>query len=401
MKPEIIKEVTYVPYSGNMASAEAMRQINPDVVAAYPITPQTELMQFFAEFVANGLVETEYIPVESEHSAMSACVGASSAGARAMTATAGPGLAYMWEILGVASGMRLPIVMTVVNRALSSPINIHSDHSDMMGARDHGWIMLFSENAEEQYDNLIQAVRIAEDLRTRLPVMVGMDGFIISHAIERVRLLPDKAVEEFIGEHVALHPLLDVEHPVTYGPIAMTDSYMEFKRQQRDAMDKAPAVIEEVGRAFETAFGKRYTHIETHRIEDAEFVLVGCGSVAGTARHTVNMLRERGIKAGLIKVRTYRPFPYKDIMDALNSSNCKAVGVLDRAESFGSAGGPLFGDLATAMFLRNRHYPMADFICGLGGRDTNIKHIETAVETLMKLSAGEEVPVVSYLNLKE
>jgi len=213
MRPELIKEVTFVPYSGNMAAAEAMRQINPDVVAAYPITPQTELMQFFADFVANGLVDTEYIPVESEHSAMSACVGAAAAGSRAMTATAGPGLAYMWEVLGIASGMRLPIVMTVVNRALSAPINIHGDQSDMMGARDQGWIMLFSENAEEQYDNLLQAFRIAEDERVRLPVMVGMDGFVISHAIERVRLLPDRAVEEFIGEPKVMYPLLDVDNP--------------------------------------------------------------------------------------------------------------------------------------------------------------------------------------------
>ena len=402
MRPELIKEITYVPYSGNMAAAEAMRQINPDVVAAYPITPQTELMQFFADFVANGLVDTEYIPVESEHSAMSACVGAAAAGSRAMTATAGPGLAYMWEVLGIASGMRLPIVMTVVNRALSAPINIHGDQSDMMGARDQGWIMLFSENAEEQYDNLLQAFKIAEDERVRLPVMVGMDGFVISHAIERVRLLPDKAVEEFVGEPKVMYPLLDVDNPVTHGPVAMTDSYMEFKRQQRDAMEKAYRVIDEVAQQFEEAFGKRYRHIETYKTEDAEYLLVVIGSTAGTAKFVIDKLRkEKGIKVGLIKIRTFRPFPYKDLMDAIEGSKAKAIGVFDRAETFGAHGGPLFSDVATAMYLRGKSYPMVSFIYGLGGRDTNVHHIEEAVEKVMAKAAGKEVPPINYLNLNE
>ena len=402
MRPELIKEVTYVPYSGNMAAAEAMRQINPDVVAAYPITPQTELMQFFADFVANGLVDSEYVTVESEHSAMSACVGAAAAGSRAMTATAGPGLAYMWEVLGIASGMRLPIVMTVVNRALSAPINIHGDQSDMMGARDQGWIMLFSENAEEQYDNLIQAIRIAEDERTRLPVMVGMDGFVISHAIERVRLLPDRAVEEFVGELKPMYPLLDVDNPVTHGAVAMTDSYMEFKRQQREAMTNAYKVIKEVGEAFEEAFGRKYEHIETYKTEDADYILVITGSAAGTAKYVVDKLREeKGIKAGLIKIRTFRPFPYDDVMDAIEASNCKAIGIFDRAETFGGASGPLFEEVATTQYLRRKYYPMTGFIYGLGGRDTNVNHIEEAIDKLMRLAAGEEIPLVNYLNLKE
>lgn len=401
MRPELIKEKTYVPYSGNMAAAEAMRQINPDVVAAYPITPQTEMMQLFANFVANGLVDTEYIPVESEHSAMSACVGASAAGSRAMTATAGPGLAYMWEILGVASGMRLPIVMAVANRALSAPINIHGDHSDMMGARDHGWVMLFSENAEEQYDNMIQAVKITEDERVRLPIMIGMDGFIISHSIERVRLLPDKSVEEFVGELKPLYPLLDIDNPVAHGGLALADSYMEFKRQQREAMMEAYRVIKEVGEEFEEAFGKKYEHIETYKTEDADYILVIIGSAAGTAKYVVDRLREeRGIKAGVIKVRTFRPFPYYDIMDAIEASNCRAVGVFDRAETFGGAAGPLFGEVATAEQIRGHLYPMIGFIYGLGGRDTNIQHIEEAIDKLMRLAAGEKIPLVNYLNLK-
>jgi len=398
---EVIKEVTYVPYSGNMSAAEAMRQINPDVVAAYPITPQTELMQFFANFVADGLVDTEYVPVESEHSAMSACIGASAAGARAMTATAGPGLAYMWELLGVASGMRLPIVMTVVNRALSSPINIHGDHSDMMGARDQGWIMLFSENAEEQYDNLIQAVKIGEDERVSLPVMVGMDGFVISHSIERVRLLPDKLVRDFVGERKARYSLLDVENPTTHGPIAMTDSYMEFKRQQRDAMEKAYKVIEEVGKSFGEISGKTYGHIETYKIEDAEYVLIGMGSVCGTTKHAIDEARKKGDKVGLIKIRTFRPFPYEDVVSAIKSSNCKGIGVLDRAETFGANGGPLFSDILSTLYLNQLNLPVLSFIYGLGGRDTNVAHILEAVEKVKSASAGNKEPLVNYLNLRE
>jgi len=291
--------------------------------------------------------------------------------------------------------------MTVVNRALSAPINIHGDHSDMMGARDQGWIMLFSENAEEQYDNLIQAVKIAEDKRTRLPVMVGMDGFIVSHAIDRVRLLPDRAVEEFVGENEPIYSLLDVDNPVTHGAIAMTDSYMEFKRQQRDAMEKVYQVIKEVAKDFEDAFGKKYDHIEAYKTDDADYILIIIGSAAGTAKAVIDKVREKGVKVGLIKIRTFRPFPYYDVMDAIAASNCKAIGVFDRAETFGGAAGPLFGEVATAMFLRNKHYPMINFIYGLGGRDTNVNHIEEAIDKVMKLAAGGEVPLVNYLNLRE
>jgi pyruvate ferredoxin oxidoreductase alpha subunit len=262
--------------------------------------------------------------------------------------------------------------------------------------------MFFSENAEEQYDNLIQAIRIAEDERTRLPVMVGMDGFVISHAIERVRLLPDRAVEEFVGELKPMYPLLDVDNPVTHGAVAMTDSYMEFKRQQREAMMNAYKVIKEVGEAFEEAFGRKYEHIETYKTEDADYILVIAGSTAGTAKYVVDKLREeKGIKAGLIKIRTFRPFPYDDVMDAIEASNCKAIGIFDRAETFGGASGPLFEEVATAQYLKRKYYPMTGFIYGLGGRDTNVNHIEEAIDKLMRLAAGEEIPLVNYLNLKE
>ncbi|WP_456396976.1 pyruvate ferredoxin oxidoreductase [Desulfurobacterium sp.] len=400
MAVTMIDERKVVPYSGNMAAAEALRQINPDVVAAYPITPQTEMMHFFADFVANGLVDTEFITVESEHSALSAVVGAAAAGARAMTATAGPGLALMWEILGVASGMRLPAVIALVNRALSSPINIHGDHSDMMGARDQGWIILVSENAEEEYDNLIQAVKIAEDERVRLPVMVGMDGFIISHSIEGVSLFKDEEVREFVGKQRMFYPLLDVEHPTTHGAIAMSDSYMEFKRQQREAMMNAYKVIREVGEEFTALRGKKYEHIEAYRTEDAEYILIVMGSAAGTAKYVVDKMRERGEKVGIIKIRTFRPFPYYDLADAIVASNAKAIGVMDRAETFGGYSGPLFEEVCTALYTRNKFYPITGFIYGLGGRDCNINHIEEAFDVVKKKAAGEEVPPVTYLNLR-
>jgi pyruvate ferredoxin oxidoreductase alpha subunit len=229
-----------------------------------------------------------------------------------------------------------------------------------------------------------------------------MDGFVISHAIERVRLLPDKAVEEFVGEPKVMYPLLDVDNPVTHGPVAMTDSYMEFKRQQRDAMEKAYQVIDEVAQQFEEAFGKRYRHIETYKTEDADYLLVVIGSTAGTAKFVIDKLRkEKGIKVGLIKIRTFRPFPYKDLMDAIETSNAKAIGVFDRAETFGAHGGPLFSDVATAMYLRGKSYPMVSFIYGLGGRDTNVHHIEEAIEKVMAKAAGKEVPPINYLNLNE
>ncbi len=402
MAAEVIKEKKAVPYTGNMAAAEAMRQINPDVVAAYPITPQTELMEFFAKFVADGLVDTEFITVESEHSALSAVVGASAAGARAMTATAGPGLALMWEILGVASGMRTPIVISLVNRALSSPISIHPDHSDMMGARDMSWIQILAENAEEAYDNLIQAFKIAENRDVLLPVMTSYDGFIISHSIERVELLPDAAVREFVGEFEPFYPLLDVEHPSTHGPLALTDSYMEFKRQQREAMMKAYKVVKEVGEEFKNLKpDKNYSTVDPFMTEDAEFILIVMGSAAGTAKHVAKELRKKGIKAGVLRVRLFRPFPYYDVADVLRASNVRAIGVMDRAETFGGYAGPLFSEVVTALYTEGMQIPVAAFIYGLGGRDCNIEHINQAFDVVQKAAAGEKVPYLTYLNLQE
>ncbi|MFA7635087.1 MAG: pyruvate ferredoxin oxidoreductase, partial [Bacillota bacterium] len=309
--------------TGNEAVAEAMRQINPDVVAAYPITPQTEIVQIFSSFVANGKVDTEFVTVESEHSAMSATVGAASAGARSMTATSANGLAFMWEIVYIAAGMRLPIVMPVVNRALSGPLNIHCDHSDTMGARDSGWIQLFSENAQEAYDNAVQAPRIAENPDVKLPVMVTMDGFIISHAMEVMEILEDEKVREFIGKYVPENPLLDVDNPVTLGPVDLQDWNFEHKRQQAEAMRNAKPVILDVASEYAKLTGRKYGLFEEYKLDDADIAIVVLGSTAGTAKVAVDQLRAKGVRAGMLKIRVFRPFPAEEIADALK--HVKAV----------------------------------------------------------------------------
>jgi pyruvate ferredoxin oxidoreductase alpha subunit len=388
---------------GARAVAEAMRQINPDVVAAYPITPQTEIVQTFSNFVADGLVDTEFIAVESEHAAMSCCVGASAAGGRVVTATASAGLALMWEMLYVAASLHLPIVMNVVNRALSAPLNIHCDHSDSMGARDAGWIQLYSENPQEAYDNVIQAVRIAEGLL--LPVMVMQDGFITGHGVERVEVLDDGTVKDFIGEYTPKHSLLDVDSPATYGSWDMYDFYFEHKRQQTDALSKAMPVVVEVGEEYGKLAGRKYGIFDAHEMDDAEMAIVVLSSTAGTARMVVRELREEGAKIGLIKPRVFRPFPAREFAEAL--ANVKAVGVLDRSIVFGAMNGdgpgPLYLELCAALFAAgNTTTRVADYIFGLGGRDIIPAHIEQVAQDLAEIAkTGEVKSAVNYLGLRE
>lgn len=389
-----------VAMTGNIAVANAMRQINPDVCAAYPITPSTEVMQQFSSFVADGEVITELVTVESEHSAMSACIGASAAGGRVMTATSANGLALMWEMLYIAAGNRLPIMMTTVNRALAAPINIHCDHSDAMGARDSGWIQLWSENAQEAYDNLIQAVRIGEQKEVRLPVMVCMDGFIISHSIERMELLDDMMVRNFIGPHKRHYPLLDVDNPVTYGPLDLQDYYMEHKRQQAEAMQLAKPVVLDVGEEFGRTFGRNYGFFEGYKLEDAELVIVALGSSAGTVRVVVDGLRQQGIAAGLLKLRCFRPFPANEIAQALKSA--KAIAVLDRSDSFGGYGGPLFSEVRSALFGRNNALNIVDYIYGLGGRDFGLADVNQVFTDLQKIAKdGKPAQEVNYITVRE
>ncbi|MGB9797574.1 MAG: transketolase C-terminal domain-containing protein [bacterium] len=384
--------------TGNEAAAYAMKQINPDVVAAYPITPQTELMQTFAQYVADGLVDTELVAVESEHSAMSACVGAAAAGARTMTATSSQGLALMWEVLYIASGLRLPIVMSVINRALSAPINIHGDHSDAMGARDAGWIQLWSENAQEVYDNVIQAVRIAEEVF--LPVMVNLDGFIISHGVEVVETFSDEVVKAFVGERKSPYMLLDVDHPITVGALDLQDYYMEHKRSQAEAMRTAMPTILKVAEDFAKISGRKYGAIEPYRLEDAELAIVALGSSCGTAKDAIDELREEGIKAGLLKIRVFRPFPWEEIKSALAGK--KAIAVMDRAEGMSGVGGPVFHEVRSCLYDLPQHPPIVNYIYGLGGRDVDVEDIKRVFRDLLPIAeAGKVEDFYRYLGVRE
>lgn len=385
--------------SGNEAVAEALRQINPDVCAAYPITPQTELMQRFSSFVSDGKVVTELILVESEHSAMSACIGASAAGGRVATATSSQGLALMWEMLYIAAGLRLPIIMPVVNRSLSAPLNIHCDHSDAMGARDSGWIQLWSENAQEAYDNTIQAFRIAEHLDIRLPVIICMDGFIIGHSIQSIEYLEDSEVKRFVGNYKPLNPLLDINNPKSYGPLILPDLYHEYKRAQHEATTKVKDVVIEVAEEFDKISGRRYGFFEAYRLDDAEIALVILNSAAGTSKDVVDEFRDRGIKAGLLKPRLFRPFPYEEVADALK--HLKAICVLDRADSFGGYG-PLFLEVSSALCQLEKRPKIINKIYGLGGRDYLPQHAEKVLEELVEIAKTGNIRFIKeYIGVRE
>ena len=383
--------------SGNEATAYAMKQINPDVVAAYPITPSTEIPQYFASYVDNGEVDTVYVPVESEHSAMSACIGAQAAGARAMTATSANGLEFMWEMVQIASSTRLPIVMALVNRAISGPLNIHSDHSDAMSVRDSGWIMLFSENNQEAYDNMIMAHRIAEHKDVLLPLMICQDGFITSHSIENIELLETEKVREFIGEYDPHTNLLDPENPMSVGPMDLQPYLMEHKKQQQVAMSNALKVIADISKKFGDLTGRYYDFFEKYEMEDADYVIVCMNSTAGTVKDTVDKLRASGIKAGLLKIRVFRPFPGEMIVDALK--NAKAVAVLDKVAFLSNTAGPLYEDIVSAMFHNDVRLNVINYSYGIGGRDVTEELIMSVYKDLENLKDMSEP--YRYLGLKE
>ena len=386
--------------SGNEAVAFAMKQINPDVFAAFPITPSTEIPQYFAQYAADGKVDTEFVTVESEHSSMSTCIGAEAAGARAITATSSCGLAYMYEVLYVAASMRLPIVMAVANRALTGPININNDHSDSMGARDAGWIQLYAENNQEVYDNYLQAMPIGEDPEVRLPVMVCQDGFITSHAVENIELVEDELVKEFVGEYNPEAALVGREQPLAVGPYDTCPYYMEHKVQQAEAMKNAKKRILEVAAAFEKMTGRKYSFFEEYRMEDAEVAIVLIGSTAGTARAEVDALRAEGKKVGMIKVRVFRPFPAEELAAAL--SHVKAVAVMDKSECFAADGGPLFHEVRSACYDLENRPMMIDVVYGLGGRDCATENIERVYNRLMKMvETGDRGPVYNHMGQRD
>ncbi len=386
--------------SGNEAVAIAMRQINPDVMGAFPITPSTEIPQYFSSYVANGLVDTEFVAVESEHSAMSTCIAAEAAGGRAITATSSCGMALMWELLYVASSSRLPVTMALVNRALTGPININNDHSDSMGARDAGWIQIYSETNQEAYDNFIQAMPIGENKSVRLPVMVCQDGFITSHAVENMELIEDEKVKAFVGEYEPENYLLKKENPLAVGPYGISAYYMEFKKQQAEAMKNAKNVILEVAAEFEKLTGRKYGFFEEFMMEDAEAAIVIIGSSAGTGKAAVDMLRQQGKKVGLIKLRVFRPFPMEELARAL--AHIRAVAVMDKAESFSTAGGPLFAETRSALYdLENR--PKAiNYVYGLGGRDITVEDFEHIYDELFKIvDSGKTGEVYRHIGQRE
>ena len=386
--------------NGNQTIAEAVRQIDPDVIAAYPITPSTAIVETIASFRADGLITGEFVCPESEHSAMSVCIGAASAGGRVMTATCSQGLALMWEMLYIAAGLRLPIVAAIANRALSAPINIHGDHSDTMGARDSGWIQIYSEDCQEAYDNFIQAFRIGEHSDVLTPVMVGLDGFIISHSSEVVHVEDDAAVKKFIGEFKPPYPLLDTSRKFTVGPIDFTDYYFEHKRSQIAGIENSPRVIEEVGKEFGRTFGRAYGFFEEYRTDDAELCIVVMSSAAGTGKDAVDELRAEGKKIGLLKPRVFRPFPHRQIAEALKSM--KAVAVLDRSSAPGAFGAPLFTEVRSALYDYEKRPKLVNYVYGLGGRDIKIEHFKEVARKLEKIAAtGKVEEMLGYLNLRE
>lgn len=370
--------------SGNEAAATAMKQINPDVVAAFPITPSTEIPQYFSTFVANGTVDTEFVAVESEHSAMSACIGAEAAGARAMTATSANGLSLMWEMIYIASSLRLPIVLSLVNRAISGPLNIHNDHSDAMGVRDSGWIMLFSENNQEAYDNTLMAHRIAEHKDVMLPLMVCQDGFITSHSIENIELEEDEKVKKFVGEYHPEHYLLNQKEPIAVGPLDVQSYLFEHKAQQAEAMKNAKQVILDVAKDFEKMTGRKYGLFEEYKLEDAEVAVVCMNSTAGTTKFVVDNLRNQGIKAGLLKIRVFRPFPSEEVAKSLE--HLKAVAIFDKADSLNAMGGALFEDVTSSLYVNKKNVPAVNYVYGIGGRDTKTDDIEKVYYDLLEIA---------------
>ena len=387
--------------SGNEAVAHAIKQINPDVMPAFPITPSTEIPQFVATMIANGEIDTEFIPVESEHSSMSAAIGSSAAGARTLTATSSCGLAFMWEVLYVAASNRLPIAMAVVNRGLTGPLNINAEHSDSMGARDSGWLQIYAENNQEVYDNFLQAYRIAEHPDVKLPIMICQDGFITSHAVENITLWDDDKMKKFVGEYEPDHYLLKEDEVMAVGPYAASGYCMEAKKAQTEAMKRAKKVILDVAKEFESITGQSYGFFEGYRLEDAEYAIVAIGSVCGTAKDAVDAMREKGLRAGLLKIRVFRPFPAEEIAEALKG--CRAIAIMDRSEGYNAVGGPLGAEVTAALYHAKSQAEVINIMYGLSGRDVRVEDLEEVFDNLVKIGDGEKVydETCPYLGLRE
>ncbi len=386
--------------SGNEAVSYAIRQINPDVMPAFPITPSTEIPQMVSNYIANGEMDTEFIPVESEHSSMSATIGAEAAGARSLTATSSAGLALMWEELLLAASNRMPCALALVNRTLSGPININCDHSDGMGARDTGWIQIYAENNQEAYDNFVQAYPIAEDARVHLPIMICQDGFITSHAVENIELLEDDEVKAFVGEYHPEEFLLNPGKPIAVGPYSVSNYAMEAKKNQELALERAKEVILEVAKKYEALSGRKYGLFEEYRTEDADYIMLIMGSAAGTAKQAVDDLREQGKKVGVIKLRVFRPFPAEELAEALK--NCKAVAIMDRTESYNGNGGPLGSEVTAGLYRKKVLITAVNYIYGLAGRDFTVQEVyDIFAELENAVTNNTEVEQYQYIGLRK
>ena len=379
--------------TGNEAMAYAMKQINPDVVAAYPITPSTEIVQIFSNYVHDGLVDTEFVAVESEHSAMSACIGSAASGCRTMTATASQGLALMHEMLFIAGGLRLPIVMPIASRSLSSPLNIHADHSDSLASRDSGWMQFFCETVQEGYDTLIQAVRIAE--KTNLPAIVAIDGFILSHCMERIETFEDRQVRHWLGPYKPTWSLLNLDKPILVGPATLQDYYFEFKRTQIEGMNEAMPVVEEVMADFAKTFGRGYSVLEEYRCEDATAVALLMGSACGDVRIAVDGLRDQGKKVGMVKLRVFRPLPHEQLARALRKF--ETVAVMARADSVNSFVGPLSNEVAATLYNAPKRPKLLNYVFGLGGKEFAA---DDAVAILEQALIGKKDEQVTYVGVR-
>jgi pyruvate ferredoxin oxidoreductase alpha subunit len=386
---------TSIYVSGNMAAAQAAKLAEVDVVAAYPITPQTSIVEYLAKFVANGDLRAQMIAVESEHSAMAACIGASLVGARAFTASSSQGLALMHECVYAAAGLRLPIVMPIANRALSHPVTIWSDHSDSMAERDSGWLQFYVENCQEVLDTVLMAYKIAEDERVLLPVMVCEDGFYLSHLSELVEIPSLDDVRSFIPKHSPKHPILDIDDPKSLGLVVNSDSFTELVYDKHASILNAVDVTEEVFAEFAAKFGREYSAVETYRSEDADVLLVGMGSMAGTIRVAVDSLRDSGVKAGMVKIKMYRPFPAEALKKAL--MNAKVVAVMDKSISYGT-GGVLFYDVSRPFVNEREHPLLLDYVTGLGGRDITPATVERVVESALVASRNGVSDEVSWID---
>ncbi len=382
----------------SIAQAEVVAQCDVDVIAAYPITPQTHIVEHLAEIVAEGDLDAAFVPVESEHSAMSACVGSSAVGARTFTATCSQGLALMHEILFIASGMRLPIVMSCVNRALSAPLNIWGDQSDIMAERDAGWVQIFTENGQEVVDQTICAFRVAEDRRVMLPAIVNMDGFQMSHVIEPILFYDTAKVREFVGIYEP--PLrLDPAAPKMFGPVGIPEIYTEAKQAQDMALRGSRQVIEEVWAEFAAKFGTQYKAVETYRVEDAEYLLVTVGGLSQTASVAIDQLRDAGLKVGQVKLRLWRPFPHEDLAALL--SKVRGVFVFDRCLVVAGAGGPVASEIKTSLYNLRQRPLVVNFIGGLGGRDVTVGHFADMVKKGIGYVAAGEAPVYELVGVRE